>query len=199
MNLAHLAANCLANGQGAVQGARRRGRRGDERHTSPRRRRKLIKVEYEAAAERHLGARRDEARRAAAARRPAHRRDGQEGRQADATSPTHLHFEKGNVDDGFKQADVVVEREFTHGQRPSGLHRAARRRSRMWNEDGHLTIWTAHARLVQLPASRRPSCCRFPSRKSSSCRARSAAASAARSPSIWSRSPPCSAASAAGR
>ncbi len=39
----------------------------------------------------------------------------------------HLHFEQGDVDAAFAKADVVIEREFQHGQRAPGLHRAARR------------------------------------------------------------------------
>ena len=74
----------------------------------------------------------------------------------------HLQFEKGNVDEGFKQADVVVEREFRTASVHQGYiepHAAVA----MWNEDGRLKIWTATqgafncrqqvAELLQIPVS----------------------------------------------
>ena len=54
----------------------------------------------------------------------------------------HLHFEKGNVEEGFAQADVVIEREF----KTASVHQGyiePHVSTALWNEDGHLTIWTA--------------------------------------------------------
>src|SRR5262245_2732249 len=53
---------------------------------------------------------------------------------------THIHFEKGKVDDALAEADVVVEREFRSASVHQGYiepHAA----TALWNEDGHLTIW----------------------------------------------------------
>ncbi|MDX1946686.1 MAG: xanthine dehydrogenase family protein molybdopterin-binding subunit [Pirellulaceae bacterium] len=74
----------------------------------------------------------------------------------------HLLFEKGNLDEGFKQADVVVEREFRTASVHQGYiepHAAVA----MWNEDGRLKIWTATqgsfnarqqvAELLQIPVA----------------------------------------------
>lgn len=54
----------------------------------------------------------------------------------------HLHFEKGNVDEGFREADVVVEREF----RTATVHQGyiePHVSVALWNADGHVTVWTA--------------------------------------------------------
>ena len=76
--------------------------------------------------------------------------------------PTHLHFEKGNIDEGFAKADVIVEREFKTASVHQGYiepHVA----TALWNEDGHLTLWTSTqgsftarqqtAELLQIPIS----------------------------------------------
>ena len=75
----------------------------------------------------------------------------------------HLRFEKGNVEDGFAQADTIVEREFKTATVHQGYiepHVAVAD----WNEDGHLRIWTATqgaftcrlqtAELLQISVSR---------------------------------------------
>ena len=74
----------------------------------------------------------------------------------------HLHFEAGNVEAGFKQADVVVEREFRLATVHQGYvepHVSVAH----WNADGRITVWTATqgsftarqqtAELFQLPVS----------------------------------------------
>ena len=53
-----------------------------------------------------------------------------------------MHFEKGNIEDGFAQCDVVVEREFKTASVHQGYiepHASVGD----WNEDGRLRIWTA--------------------------------------------------------
>ena len=75
----------------------------------------------------------------------------------------HLRFEKGNVEDGFAQADTIIEREFKTATVHQGYiepHVAVAD----WNEDGHLRIWTATqgaftcrlqtAELLQISVSR---------------------------------------------
>lgn len=75
---------------------------------------------------------------------------------------THLHFEKGNVADGFAASDIVIEREFRTASVHQGYiepHAAIAD----WNEDGHLRVWSATqgsftcrqqtAELLQIPVS----------------------------------------------
>jgi CO/xanthine dehydrogenase Mo-binding subunit len=74
----------------------------------------------------------------------------------------HIHFEKGKVDDAFAKAELVVEREF----KTASVHQGyiePHVSTALWNEDGHLTIWTATqgaftarqqtAELLQIPVS----------------------------------------------
>ncbi|MAV38848.1 MAG: oxidoreductase [Planctomycetaceae bacterium] len=73
-----------------------------------------------------------------------------------------LHFVKGDIAQGFAEADVVVEREFKTATVHQGYiepHVA----TADWNEDGHLTIWTSTqgsfacrtqtAAMLQIPVS----------------------------------------------
>ena len=53
---------------------------------------------------------------------------------------THTQFKLGDVEKGFQEADVVIEREFTTATVHQGYiepHNA----TAMWNPDGQLTIW----------------------------------------------------------
>ena len=55
---------------------------------------------------------------------------------------THLHFEKGDVAQGFAEADVIVEREFQTASVHQGYiepHVSIA----LWNEDDRVKIWTA--------------------------------------------------------
>jgi CO/xanthine dehydrogenase Mo-binding subunit len=55
---------------------------------------------------------------------------------------THFRFKLGEVADGFRDADVVVERQFNTATVHQGYiepHNA----TALWNEDGHLYIWTS--------------------------------------------------------
>ncbi|MEX0678280.1 MAG: xanthine dehydrogenase family protein molybdopterin-binding subunit [Pirellulales bacterium] len=87
------------------------------------------------------------------------------GKKSDKPSniATHIHFETGKVDEAFKKADVVIEREFKTASVHQGYiepHVA----TALWNEDGHVTIWTSTqgaftarqqtAELLQIPVSR---------------------------------------------
>ena len=76
---------------------------------------------------------------------------------------THFRYEQGDVEKGFAEADIVVEREFTNATVHQGYietHNAAA----LWNSDGQVTIWTstqgafsareALSRVLDLPVSR---------------------------------------------
>ena len=55
---------------------------------------------------------------------------------------THYRFELGEVTQGFREADVVIERQFDTATVHQGYiepHNA----TALWNEDGHLYIWTS--------------------------------------------------------
>ncbi len=114
--------------QGALQGARRR--RGG-RHQSARRRRgaQAHQGRVRAAAGGHLGARRDEGRRAALARRTCAPADGQEGRQAQQRRRA-LPLREGRRRRGLCRGRRRHRARVQDGQRPPGLHRAARCRRR---------------------------------------------------------------------
>lgn len=75
---------------------------------------------------------------------------------------SHIQFEKGNVEEGFAAADVIVEREFHTATVHQGYiepHASVA----LWNEDGRLKIWTATqgsfvvrqqvAELLKIPVS----------------------------------------------
>ena len=83
-----------------------------------------------------------------------------------AAKPTniakHFQFQKGNIEEGFKAADIVVEREFTTATVHQGYiepHNATAN----WNADGKVTVWmstqgtfTARqqtAELLRIPVS----------------------------------------------
>ncbi len=76
--------------------------------------------------------------------------------------PTHIHFEKGNIEEGFQAADVIVEREF----KTASVHQGyiePHVSTALWNQDGHVTVWTSTqgaftaraqtAELLQIPVS----------------------------------------------
>ena len=161
VNLAHLGANVLAHGKVLYKGHAVAAVAATSPHVAEEAA-KLIKVEYEPLPAGDLGARRDEGRRAAAARRRASPTRWARRATKPSNVATHLHFEKGNVDEGFAEADVVVEREFKTASVHQGYiepHVA----TALWNEDGHLTIWTVTqgaftarqqtAELLQIPVS----------------------------------------------
>ena len=55
---------------------------------------------------------------------------------------SHLRFQRGDLDEGFAAADVVVEREFT----TSTVHQGyiePHTSTASWAPDGHVTIWTS--------------------------------------------------------
>ncbi len=53
---------------------------------------------------------------------------------------SHLQFKKGDIEKGFDEADIVIEREFVTGTVHQGYiepHNA----TALYNPDGHLTVW----------------------------------------------------------
>ncbi|MDP6723117.1 MAG: molybdopterin-dependent oxidoreductase, partial [Pirellulaceae bacterium] len=74
----------------------------------------------------------------------------------------HIHFEQGNMEEGWAAADLVIEREL----KTSSIHQGyiePHVSIAMWNEDGRLKIWTATqgafvarqqvAELLKIPVS----------------------------------------------
>jgi len=74
----------------------------------------------------------------------------------------HIHFEMGDVEKGFAQADVVIEREF----RTASVHQGyiePHAATALWNADGHVKIWSSTqgsftcrqqtAELLKIPVS----------------------------------------------
>ncbi len=55
---------------------------------------------------------------------------------------SHLQFKRGDLDEGFAKADVVVEREFTTSTVHQGYIEPHTSTAR-WDPDGHVTIWTS--------------------------------------------------------
>ena len=87
------------------------------------------------------------------------------GEETDKVSNIANHFQHkmGEPDDGFAEADVVIEREFTTQTVHQGYietHNA----TALWNEEGQLTIWTSTqgafsvrdqmAEILQMPISK---------------------------------------------
>src|SRR4051812_15139736 len=160
VNLAHLGANCLAKGKVYYRGHAVAAVAAANVHLAEEAAAK-IKVEYEVLPSVLwvLDAMKDDA--------PLLHEDLRTDTMGKAGDrPTnvaaHLQFEKGDVDAGFKQADVVVEREFRTASVHQGYiepHAAVA----MWNEDGRLKLWTSTqgsfncrqqvAELLQIPVS----------------------------------------------
>jgi CO/xanthine dehydrogenase Mo-binding subunit len=76
---------------------------------------------------------------------------------------THFRFTKGDLEDGYKQADLIVEREF-HTQAVHQGYIEPHASTAQWASDGRVTIWTSTqgafnvrtviAQLLKLPESR---------------------------------------------
>ncbi len=52
----------------------------------------------------------------------------------------HMRLEKGDIAQGFEEADVVIEREYTTSQAHQG-YIEPQNGTAFWNRDGHLTVW----------------------------------------------------------
>ena len=76
---------------------------------------------------------------------------------------SHLSYEKGDVEKGFAEADVVVEREYTTASVHQG-YIEPHNSTAMWNADGQVSVWTstqgafavraATADVLRLPVSK---------------------------------------------
>jgi CO/xanthine dehydrogenase Mo-binding subunit len=160
VNLAHLGANVLAHAKALYKGHAVAAVAATSPHVAEEAAR-LIKVEYEVlpSVTWVLDAMKDDAPRL-------HDdvRTNSMGKKSDKTSniPTHIHFQMGNVDEAFAKADVVIEREF----KTASVHQGyiePHVTTALWNEDGHLTIWTSTqgsftarqqtSELLQIPIS----------------------------------------------
>ena len=75
----------------------------------------------------------------------------------------HTQYAGGDLEKGFAEADVVIEREFTTDMYHQG-YIESHTGTALWNEDGHLTVWTSTqapfpsrqtlANTLQIPVSR---------------------------------------------
>ena len=87
------------------------------------------------------------------------------GEQTDKHSnvATHFRYEQGDIEKGFAEADIVVEREFTNATVHQG-YIEPQNGAALWNADGQVTVWTstqgaftardALATVLDLPNSR---------------------------------------------
>ncbi len=76
---------------------------------------------------------------------------------------SHLSYEKGSVEQGFAEADVIIERELTTASVHQG-YIEPHNSTAMWNTDGQVSVWTstqgafavraAVADVLRLPVSR---------------------------------------------
>jgi len=55
---------------------------------------------------------------------------------------SHLRFERGDVEAGFKEADIIIEREFETAMTHQG-YLEPQNGTAMWNQDGELTVWVS--------------------------------------------------------
>lgn len=160
VNLAHLGANCLAKGKVLYRGHAVAAVAAANVHLAEEAAAK-IKIEYEVlpSVTWVLDAMKDDA--------PLLHEDlrtdtmGKKGDQPTNVG-VHLQFQKGDVAQGFAQADLVIEREFRLASVHQGYiepHACVA----LWNEDGRLKIWTSTqgsfncrqqtAELLQIPVS----------------------------------------------
>jgi CO/xanthine dehydrogenase Mo-binding subunit len=160
VNLTHLAANCLARGKVLYKGHAVAAVAATSAHIAEEAAKK-IKVEYEPlpSVTWVLDAMKD-----GAPILDDQLRTDEMGKKGDKRTNVAVHvlFEKGKLEEGFKKADIVVEREFRTASVHQGYiepHAAVA----MWNEDGRLKIWSATqgafnarqqtAELLQIPVS----------------------------------------------
>jgi CO/xanthine dehydrogenase Mo-binding subunit len=161
VNLAHLGANCLAKGKVLYRGHAVAAVAATTVHIAEEALKK-IQVEYEPlpAVTWVLDAMKEDAPLLHA---NLHTDAMGEKSAKPSNVAVHLHFDKGDVKKGFAECDVVIEREF----RTASVHQGyiePHVATALWNEDGHLKIWTATqgaftarqqtAELLQIPISK---------------------------------------------
>lgn len=160
VNLAHLGSNCLAHGKVLYKGHAVAAVAAASPHIAEEAL-KLIKVEYEPLP---VVTWVQDAMKPDAPLLHDDVYTDEMGKRGDKPSniSKHLHFEQGDVDAAFKKCDIVIEREF----KTASVHQGyiePHVSTALWNQDGHLTIWTATqgsftarqqtAELLQLPVS----------------------------------------------
>jgi len=160
VNLAHLSANCMARDKVLYKGHAVAAVAARNVHVAEEAL-KLIEVEYEPlpAVSWILDAMKDDA---PLLHDDVHTDTMGEKAEKPSNVPTHLHFEKGNVEEGFAAANVIVEREF----RTASVHQGyiePHVATALWNADGTLKVWSSTqgsftcrqqtAELLQLPVS----------------------------------------------
>ena len=64
----------------------------------------------------------------------------------------HIQFKRGDLEQGFKEADVIVEREFTTKTVHQG-YIEPQTSTGLWTSDGRVTIWTATQGIFPIRAS----------------------------------------------
>lgn len=160
VNLHHLASNCLAKGKVVYKGHAVAAVAATSIAIAEEAA-KLIKVEYEVLPSVTWVL--DAMKPDAPILMPELRTDSMGKKGTEPTNiATHLQFETGNIAEGFKQADVIVEREFRTASVHQGYiepHIAVA----LWNADNRLKIWTCTqgsfncrqqvAELLQIPVS----------------------------------------------
>ena len=75
---------------------------------------------------------------------------------------SHMRLERGDIEEGFKQADITIEREFTSSQFHQG-YIEPQNAAAWWSMDGRLSVWTstqgafsardATAEILKIPVS----------------------------------------------
>jgi len=88
---------------------------------------------------------------------------GEEAAEKGTNVANHFEFRLGDVDEGFKEAEVIVEREF-HTKRVHQGYIEPHSATAIWGMDGYVTIWTStqqlfgvredSAKLLGLPTSK---------------------------------------------
>lgn len=160
VNLHHLASNCLAKGKVVYKGHAVAAVAATSIAIAEEAA-KLIKVDYEVLPSVTWVL--DAMKPDAPILMPELRTDSMGKKGAEPTNiATHVQFETGNIAEGFKQADVIVEREFRTASVHQGYiepHIAVA----LWNADNRLKIWTCTqgafncrqqvAELLQIPVS----------------------------------------------
>jgi xanthine dehydrogenase molybdenum-binding subunit len=161
VNLQHLSANCLAHDKVLYKGHAVAAVAATNIHAAEEAAKKIV-VEYEPLPSVTWVL---DAMKADAPLLHADLRTDEMGQKSEKPSnvTVHLVFEQGNVAEGFKQADIVVEREFKTASVHQGYiepHASVA----MWNEDGRLKIWTSTqgsfvcrqqvAELLQIPVAK---------------------------------------------
>ena len=149
VNLTHLAANCLAHDKVLYKGHAVAAVAATNVHIAEEAAKK-IKVEYEVLPSVTWVL---DAMKPDAPLLHDDLRTDEMGKKGDKPTNVATHIccsRKASPDEGFKQADVVVEREFRTASVHQGYiepHAAVA----MWNEDGRLKIWTATQGAFQRP------------------------------------------------